>query len=50
MPANRPLIIRFLLLLMKNEEQLLAMFHRLLDALKIHLPDLGEKTAVDSKA
>lgn len=41
---------RFLQLLMKNEEHLLVMFHRLLDALKIHLPDLGEKTAVDSKA
>jgi hypothetical protein len=41
---------RFLRLLMKNEEELFAMFHRLVDALKIHLPDLGAKTAVDSKA
>jgi hypothetical protein len=35
---------------MKNEERLLEMFHCLVDELKKHLPDLGVKTAVDSKA
>ena len=29
---------------------ILDMFHRLVDELKKHLPDLGAKTAVDSKA
>ena len=41
---------RFLELLIDNQEQLLEMFHRLVSELKKHLPDLGEKTAVDSKA
>ena len=41
---------RFLERLMENEEHLLEVFHRLVDELKTHLPDLGAKTAVDSKA
>ena len=41
---------RFLELLIDNQEEILTMFHRLVDALKEHLPDLGAKTAVDSKA
>jgi hypothetical protein len=41
---------RFLELLMRHQDAVLAMFHRLVDALKEHLPDLGVKTAVDSKA
>ena len=33
-----------------HKEMLTDIFHSLVDELKIELPDLGEKTAVDSKA
>jgi hypothetical protein len=41
---------RFLASIMECEEQLTRMFHALVELLKIELPDLGEKTAIDSKA
>ena len=41
---------RFLMLIVEHSEQLLKIFHRLVDELKQALPNLGAKTAVDSKA
>jgi hypothetical protein len=41
---------RFLERLMENQHHILEMFHRLVDELKKHLPDLGAKSAVDAKA
>ena len=41
---------RFLSLVVANREYITEMFHALIDELKEELPDLGEKTAVDSKA
>ena len=41
---------RFLKLLVDYNEILVQMFHTLVDELKEELPDLGVKTAVDSKA
>jgi len=41
---------RFIKLIVKHRHQLLKIFHRLVDELKRALPDLGAKTAVDSKA
>jgi hypothetical protein len=41
---------RFLKLLIKYGEQLVGMFHRLVDELALVLPDLGRKMAGDSKA
>jgi hypothetical protein len=41
---------RFLNLLMKHQTSILEMFHRLVDELKKYLPDLGERSAADSKA
>jgi hypothetical protein len=41
---------RFLNLLMKHQASILEMFHCLVDELKKNLPDLGEKSAADSKA
>lgn len=41
---------RFLTAVVKQRRFVRKMFHKLLDELKIALPDLGVKTAVDSKA
>lgn len=41
---------RFCKLIVEHSEQLLKIFHRLVDELKRALPNLGAKTAVDSKA
>ena len=41
---------RFLKLIVEHGEMLTDMFHQLVEELKTELPDLGEKTAVDSKA
>jgi hypothetical protein len=41
---------RFLKLIVDYQEMLTDIFHRLIDELKKELPDLGAKTAVDSKA
>ena len=41
---------RFLKLLVEYRGMLTAMFHQLIDELKKKLPELGVKTAVDSKA
>ena len=41
---------RFLKLLVEYREMLTDIFHQLIDELKIKLPELGVKTAVDSKA
>ena len=41
---------RFLKLIVEHSEMLTDMFHQLVDELKKELPDLGMKTAVDSKA
>ena len=41
---------RFLKLILEHREMLTDIFHTLIDELKKELPDLGVKTAVDSKA
>ena len=41
---------RFLKLIVQHSEMLTEMFHKLVDELKKELPELGRKTAVDSKA
>lgn len=41
---------RFLELLIEHRALIVELFHRLVDELKTKLPDLGEKTAADSKA
>lgn len=41
---------RFLELLIEHSGLIVELFHRLVDELKTKLPDLGEKTAADSKA
>lgn len=41
---------RFLELLIEHRGLIVELFHRLVDELKTKLPDLGEKTAADSKA
>jgi len=41
---------RFLKLIVEHRDKLTKIFHQLVDELRQELPDLGEKTAVDSKA
>lgn len=41
---------RFLKLIVEHGELLVEMFHQLVEELKVELPELGKKTAVDSKA
>jgi hypothetical protein len=40
----------FLALVMEHQSQLLGIFHQLVEELKMLIPDLGKKLAVDSKA